>query len=229
MADLTLITANKNYCLWPLPVWLCLKIAELEFDEIVIPFGDPDARERFLQLTPMGSVSALKHGDLTLWDSLAICEYVAELSPEAGLWPDERSTRAMARSVVADIHSASGAHRSGDAYIDVGVVMPTNIRQWTSTIDVPADIQQIFDRNTKIWRDCRKKYSDDGPFLFGRFSIADAMSAPLVNRFVTYNVPLGDIEAEYRDTMRAQPQIKQYIALAEQEPWFHEYSERPFR
>ena len=84
MADLTLITANKNYCLWPLPVWLCLKIAELEFDEIVIPFGDPDARERFLQLTPMGSVSALKHGDLTLWDSLAICEYVAELSPEAG-------------------------------------------------------------------------------------------------------------------------------------------------
>ena len=226
MADITLITANKNYCLWPLPVWLCFKIADLEFDEIVIPFGDPDARERFLELTPTGTVPALKHGDLTIWDSSAICEYVAELAPEAGLWPKDRSTRAMARSVVADIHSASGAHRSGVPYIDVGAVMPTNIRQRTNSIEVPADIQQIFDRNTKLWRACRSKHADDGPFLFGQFSIADAMSAPLVNRFVTYNVGLGAIEAEYRDTMRAHPLIKEYIALAEQEPWFHEYSER---
>ncbi len=97
MADMTLITANKNYCNWPLPAWLCFRVAGLEFDEIVIPFGDPDARERFKELTPMGSVPALKHGAMTIWDSLAICEYVAELAPKAALWPDDQTTRAVAR------------------------------------------------------------------------------------------------------------------------------------
>ena len=228
MADLTLITANKNYCLWPLPAWLCLKVAGLEFDEIVIPFSDPDARERFERHTPTGSVPALKHGDLTIWDSMAICEYVAELAPEACLWPDDRSARAVARAIVADIHSFSGGHRAERPSIDVGSVMPTNIRQRTDSIKVPADIQTVFDRNTNFWRECRLKYASDGPYLFGRFSVADAMSAPFVNRFVTYSVPLGDIEADYRDTMRAHPYIMEYIALAEKEPWFHPYSDRPF-
>ena len=132
MADITFITANKNYCLWPLPAWLCLKAADLEFDEITIPFSDPNARELFLQHTPTGSVPALKHGDLMLWDSMAICEYIAELAPEAGLWPDDRSKRAIARSFVADIHSFSGAHRAEVPSIDVGRVMPTNIRQRTN-------------------------------------------------------------------------------------------------
>ena len=228
MADITLVTANKNYCLWPLPAWLCLKVAGLEFDEIVIPFSDPDARERFARHTPMGSVPALKHGDLTIWDSMAICEYVAELAPEAGLWPEDRSKRALARAFVADIHSFSGAHRAEQATIDVGSVMPTNIRRRIDTIEVPADIKKVFDRNTKVWRECRTKYASDGPYLFGRFSAADAMSVPFVNRFVTYNVPLGDVEAEYRDTIRDHPFIKEYIALAEQEPWSHAYSDRPF-
>ena len=228
MADMTLITANKNYGLWPLPAWLCLKVAGLEFGEITIPFSDPDARARFDELSPTGSVPVLKHGELTIWDSAAICEYVAELAPEAGLWPDDRSTRAMARSVVADIHSFSGAHWSAVAFVSVGAVMPTNIRQRTGPIDVPANIQKIFDRSTKIWRECRTEYAEDGPYLFGRFSIADAMSAPLVNRFVTYSVPLDDIEGDYRDTMRDHPMMKEYIALAEKEPWRHEPSERPF-
>ena len=228
MADMTLITANKNYCLWPLPAWLCLKVAGIDFDEIVIPFSDPDARERFERHTPTGSVPALKHGDLLLWDSMAICEYVAELAPEAGLWPDDRSRRAIARSFVADIHSFSGGHRAEVPSIDVGSVMPTNIRERTETIEVPADIQCVFDRNTNVWRECRTKYAADGPYLFGRFSVADAMSAPFVNRFVTYNVPLGDVEAEYRDTIRNHPNIKEYIALAEAEPWSHAYSDRPF-
>ncbi len=228
MADITFITANKNYCLWPLPAWLCLKAADLEFDEITIPFSDPNARELFLQHTPTGSVPALKHGDLMLWDSMAICEYIAELAPEAGLWPDDRSKRAIARSFVADIHSFSGAHRAEVPSIDVGRVMPTNIRERTDRIKVPADIQKVFDRNTNVWRECRLKYAADGPYLFGQFSIADAMSAPFVNRFVTYSVPLGNIEADYRDTMRAHPNIKEYIAIAEAEPWSHEYSDRPF-
>lgn len=228
MTDLTLITANKNYSRWPLPAWLCLKVAGLEFDEVTIPFSDPDARERFDALSPTGSVPVLKHGDLTIWDSAAICEYVAELAPEAGLWPDDRSTRAVARSVVADMHSFSGAHWAAVPFVSIGAVMPTNVRQRTEKITVPADIQRIYDRNTKIWRDCRSKHAADGPYLFGRFSVADAMSAPLVNRFVTYNVPLEEIEADYCDTIRDHPLMKEYIALAEQEPWVHAPSEHPF-
>ncbi len=228
MAEITFVTANKNYCLWPLPAWLCLKVAGIEFDEITIPFSDPNARERFQRHTPTGSVPALKHGELMLWDSMSICEYVAELVPEAGLWPEELSRRAVARSFVADIHSFSGAHRAEMPTIDVGSVMPTNIRERTDRISVPADIKKIFDRNTNFWRKCRARYASDGPYLFGRFSIADAMSAAFVNRFVTYNVPLGEVEAEYRDTMRAHPYVKEYIALAEAEPWSHAYSDRPF-
>ncbi len=226
MADVTLITANKNYCNWPLPAWLCLKLAGLEFDEIVIPFGDPDARERFQQLTPLGSVPALRHCDLTIWDSLAICEYVAELAPNAALWPEDRSTRAMARAVVADIHSFSGAHIVGSR--SAGSVMPTNIRRRADPIEVPADIQKLFDRYTTLWRRCRREYAAFGSFLFGQFSIADAMSASLVNRFVTYNVSLGEIEAEYRDAVRDHAMIKECVSLAEAEPWVYEPSDRPF-
>jgi glutathione S-transferase len=229
MAEFTLITGDKNYSLWPLPAWLCLKVAGLEFDEIVIPYGDPDARQRFDELSPTGSVPVLTHGNLTIPDSAAICEYVAELAPEAGLWPDDRSTRAMARSVVADIHSFSGAHWSAVAFVSVGAFMPTNIRRRTGPLDIPANIQKIFDRRTGIWRDCRTKYGGDGPYLFGRFSIADAMSAPLVNRFVTYNVPLDGIAAEYRDTLRNHPLMMEYTAEAEKEPWLYEPSERPFK
>ena len=228
MADITLITADKNYSLWPLPVWLCLKVADIGFDEITIPYSDPDARVRFDELSPTGSVPVLKHGDLTIWDSAAICEYIAELAPGAGLWPNDQSARAMARSVVADITSFSGAHWSAVEFVSVGAFMPTNVRQRTGPIDVPANIQKIFDRTTKIWRDSRVSFGADGPFLFGRFSIADAMSAPLVNRFVTYNVPLDTAAADYRDTMRAHPKLKEYIALAEAEAWRHEPSERLF-
>jgi glutathione S-transferase len=228
MADITFITANKNYSLWTLPVWLCLKIAGLDFDEVTIPFSDPDARARFDDLSPTGSIPVLKHGDVTIWDSAAICEYIAELAPGAGLWPDDRSARAMARSVVADITSFSGAHWSAVEFVSVGAFMPTNVRQRTGPIAVPENIQKIFDRSTKIWCDCRASYRADGPFLFGRFSIADAMSAPLVNRFVTYNVPLDPVAADYRDTMRAHPSVLEYVSLAEAEPWRHEPSERPF-
>ena len=136
-----------------------------------------------MNLVRHGSIPVLKHGDLTIPDSAAICEYVAELAPEVGLWPDDRSTRAMARSVVADIHSFSGAHWSAVEFVSVGAFMPTNIRRRTGPLDIPANIQKIFDRSTGIWRECRTKYGTEGPYLFGQFSIADAMSAPLVNRF----------------------------------------------
>ncbi len=228
MDSIVLITANKNYSRWTLPAWLSLKVAGLDFDEITIPFSDPDARNKFDELSPTGSVPVLKHGDLTIWDSVAICEYVAELVPEAGLWPEDKATRAMARSLVADIHSYSGAHWAAVPFVAIGEVMPTNVRARTGPINIPEDIQKILDRNTNMWRDCRIKFAEHGPYLFGQFSIADAMSAPLVNRLVTYSVLLGDIEADYRDTMRNHPNMVEYIALAEAETWQHKPSEHPF-
>ena len=220
MADITLVTANKNYCLWPLPAWLCLKIAGLEFDEVTIPFGHPDSRQLFEKHSPSGWVPALKHGDLTLWESMAICEYVAELAPDAGLWPDDRATRALARAVALEMYSGYKSVLSR--------VMPTNVRRRTGPLDVPEELQKIIDHNTQIWREYRAKYASDGPYLFGRFSIADAFHAPLVNRFVSYNVPLGPAESEYRDAMRSHPMIMEFVALAEAEPWDYEPSDRPF-
>ena len=220
MADMTLVTANKNYCLWPLPAWLCLKIAELEFDEITIPFGDPNARQLFEKHSPSGSVPALMHGDLTLWESLAICEYVAELAPDAGLWPEDRNTRALARAVASDMYSGYKSVLSR--------TMPTNVRGRTGPLDVSEELQNVIDHNTKVWRGCLAKYASDGPYLFGGFSIADAFHAPLVNRFVTYNVPLGSVESEYRDAVRSHPKVKEFVAIAEAEPWDYEPSDRPF-
>lgn len=220
MAEFTLVTANKNYCLWPLPVWLCLKVARLEFDEIIIPFGQPDSRKRFEEHSPSGGVPVLKHGELTIWESLAICEYVAELVPSANLWPEDGTKRALARTTASEMYSGYKSILSK--------VMPTNIRRRTGPLDLPQELQAIIDRNSQIWRDCRAKYSDGGPFLFGEFSIADAFHAPLVNRFVSYNVPLGSIETKYRDAVRNHMHVKEYIALAEAEPWDYEKSDRPF-
>ncbi len=98
MADMTLVIADKNYCLWPLPAWLCLRIAGFDFDEVLIRFGDEDRRRKMLEYGPTGRVPILKHGHLTVWDSLAICEYVADLAPEARLWPEDLSARAVART-----------------------------------------------------------------------------------------------------------------------------------
>lgn len=221
MANITLVTANKNYCLWPLPAWLCLKIAELDFDEITIPFGQSDSRQLYEKYSPSGWVPALIHGEFTIWDSLAICEYVADLAPDAGLWPSDAATRGLARSVAAEMHS--GYKKS------VSQLMPTNVRRRTGPLTIPEEIQKVIDRNTKIWREFRAKYAKSGPYLFGDFSIADAFHAPLVNRFVTYNVPLDTVEMEYCEAVREHPNVKEYILLAEAEPWIYEKSELPFR
>ena len=160
MDSIILITANKNYSRWTLPAWLSLKVAGLDFDEITIPFSDPDARNKFDELSPTGSVPVLKHGDLTIWDSVAICEYVAELVPEAGLWPEDKATRAMARSLVADIHSYSGAHWAAVPFVAIGEVMPTNVRARTGPINIPEDIVRHAPfYSTSIWQ-CIACYED---------------------------------------------------------------------
>ena len=211
MADMTLITANKNYCLWPLPAsaCLCLRTAGLEFDEVILPFGEPDSRERFLEYSPTGRVPVLQHGDLSIWDSAAVCEYAAELAPEARLCPEDRSRRAIARSVVAEMH----VHKSDPLH----VFLPGNVRAQKTGVILPPKVKEVTDRMTDIWIECRRLYGQDGPFLFGHFTVADAVQAHMVNRFVTYDIELRPEAAEYRDTMLAHPPMVEWVAAAKAE------------
>ena len=206
MAELTLILGSKNYCLWPVSAWLCLRTSGLEFDEVILPFGESNSRERFREHSPTGRVPVLKHGNLSVWDSAAVCEYVAELAPEAQLWPEDRSHRAIARSVVAEMHS----HKATPLHD----FLPGNVRRRVTGVALPANVKEVIDRMTSIWIECRRLYGRDGPFLFGHFTIADAVQAHMVNRFVTYGVELEPEAAEYRDVMLAHPPMIEWNTAA---------------
>lgn len=211
MADMTFVLANKNYCLWPLPAWLCMKTAKLDFEEVLIPFEQPDTTERMLEYGPTGRVPVLKHGDRTIWDSLAICEYVNELVPEANLWPTDSEARSVARSVAAEMHS--GGART------ISFALDTNVRRRTKRVTPTDDVAKNIKRILAIWNDCRTRFGSGRPFLFGHFTIADAMHAHVVDRFVTYDISLSTEGEVYRDTIRTYPPLVEWIAAAEKESW----------
>lgn len=220
MSDMTLVISNKNYCLWPLSAWLCMKFADLKFEEIVIPFEQPNTTERMLEYGPTGRVPVLKHGSRTIWDSLAICEYINELVPEAKLWPAETEARSVARSVASEMHSGGGRA--------ISFTFDTNIRRRTKQITPTQDVNKNIERILEIWRDCRTRFGGDGPFLFGKFTIADAMQAHIVNRFVTYDIELPAEGRKYLDTIRNFPPLVEWIKAAELEPWKMERVDKLF-
>jgi len=177
--DLTLVIGNKNTSSWSMRPWLVLKQTGLNFKELEIDLHRHDFKQTIAPYSPTQKVPVLHHGELIVWDSLAICEYLAELVPYINLWPKEPNSRALARSVVAEMHSSFASLRKA---------MPFNAKgkhlTYLSTPEVEADIKRIF----QIWTDCRKKFSDDGEFLFGEWSIADAFYTPIVGRFLSYQV-----------------------------------------
>lgn len=217
MHALELAIANRNYSSWSLRPWLALKQSGLPFTETVIPLKQPDTRDAILAWSPSAKLPALRHGPLTVWDSLAICEYVAELAPAAGLWPADPAARATARSVSAEMHSGFMALR---------VNMPMNIRAslpgWGRAPEVAADVARI----DEIWTKLRQTYGADRPFLFGGFTIADAMFAPVVWRLHTYGVALTPTAQAYADAMRAWPAMAEWAALAATESWTIDYPVR---
>ncbi len=217
MADATLVIADKNYCLWPLPAWLCLRTAGIEFDEVLIRFGDEDRREQMLQHGPTGRVPVLKHNGLTIWDSLAICEYVSELAPEANLWPSDPAARAVARSFSAQMHATGSTYPGAVRHIIFS--LDTNVRRRTEPITPDPQIQESIDHLIQSWQGFLTKYGGDGPFLFGHFTIADAMSAHLVNRLTTYGIAVPVDIAAYMEAMRAYPAMARWIREAEAEDW----------
>lgn len=201
-----LIVANKNYSSWSMRPWLVLKHFGIAFDERPVWLAQPDTRQQILRYSPTGKVPCLIDGDITVWDSLAICEYLAERHPALPLWPTDPAARAHARSICAEMHSGFGELRTH---------MWMNIRaHWPGvggTAAVLADVRRI----EAIWEDCLARY--DGPFLFGEFTIADAFYAPVVMRFATYEPALSPLAQAYAQRIQAVAAVQSWVTAGRAE------------
>jgi|SRR5215469_5284169 len=208
MERLELVIGNKAYSSWSLRPWLVLKHLGVDFAETRVPLYVHGYKEELLKHAPSGKVPILKHGRITVWDSLAICEYLAELFPEAGLWPGDASTRALARALSAEMHSGFTAIRNA---------MPFNCRARGRHVPLTAEIEKEIARVMGLWEECRSRHGKDGPWLFGRFTIADAMYIPVALRFVTYSVSLDPVAQSYADAALNHPAVREWTAGAERE------------
>ena len=201
-----LVIGNKNYSSWSLRPWLAMKVLGLPFEERRIALYRTESKPAILRDSPSGKVPCLIDGATRVWDSLAILEYLAEAHRE--LWPAERAARAWARSISAEMHSGFAALRQH---------MSMNVRKRYPgkgrTPEALADVERI----VALWSECRAQHGAQGPYLFGRFSAADAMYAPVVLRFRSYAVELPETCSVYCDTMLALPALREWIDAAERE------------
>lgn len=211
-----LVIGNRNYSSWSLRPWLVVEHFGIACDEVRIPLYRPGSRAEILQHSPSGHVPVLIDGDVTVWDSLAICEYLAELPEARGAWPADRARRAHARSVAAEMHSGFGALRNA---------MHMNVRARDRQVPRTAEIADDIARIQSIWRTCREAAAHDGPWLFGDFSIADAMFGPVAFRFRTYGVACDGVAGAYLGTLLAHPAMQRWSAASEREPEVIESSE----
>ena len=203
-----LVIGNKAYSSWSLRPWLLMRQAGIAFDEIRVSLYREGSKQKLLQYSASGRVPVLRHGSVTIWDSLAICEYLAEQYPEKQLWPAETAARAHARSISAEMHSGF-ANLRGQMPMNARREIPGRAR----TPEVVAEVARI----EAIWNDCRARHGGRGPFLFGAFSIADAMYAPVVSRLRTYGVILAEEAGEYAASIHALPAMQEWIAGAHAE------------
>ena len=206
---LTLVIGNKNYSSWSMRPWMALKALGIPFSEIVIPLYTNTAdKQRILDVTTSGKVPALVDGGITVWDSLAIIEYLAERFPDAQLWPKDRAARAHARSISAEMHSGFLALRN-----ECGMNIHRPVASKKLSEDALANIARI----QQIWTDCRARCGGEGPYLFGAFTGADAMFAPVVHRFRTYDIATSPLVRDYMKSMLANPAFSKWTddALAE--------------
>lgn len=203
-AELILVIGNKNYSSWSMRPWVTMVAFDIPFREVRICLDQADTSSRIAEYSLAGRVPVLVDGDLTVWDSLAICEYVADQFPERHLWPAHSAARAMARSVCAEMHSSFAALRSSMS-MDIRASHPGAGRNAQSQ----ADIGRI----SEIWEECLMKFGAH-QFLFGEFSIADAFYAPVVMRFHTYGVLLAPALQAYMERVRAHPAVARWVAEA---------------
>ena len=209
MADFTIYIGNKNYSSWSLRAWLMVKAAGVPHEEVLIPLYEPQSRDEILRHSPSAKLPALRHGAVTVWDSLAIGEYLAECAPAARLWPADAAARAVARAVSAEMHSG---------FVVLRRQLPMNMRSSFPGRGLTPEAQADMNRIAALWRDCRKRFGAGGGFLFGNFTIADAMFAPVVSRIRTYKVDVEDEARAYADSLWAHPPLQDWAAAARIEP-----------
>ena len=209
MARFTIVIGNKNYSSWSLRGWIALRACTEDFDEVPILLRKPTTIADIRAYSPAGKVPTLIDGDRVIWDSLAICEYLAEIFPDAGLWPEDGAARAHARCVSAEMHAG---------FVNLRNHMPMNCRASLpgrgATQAALTDIARI----EALWDDCRARFGGGGDFLFGQFTAADAMYAPVASRLATYQPALGPTALAYVEAIHGLPAMADWIAAARAEP-----------
>jgi glutathione S-transferase len=207
---LTLIIGNKNYSSWSFRPWIAMKVAGIAFDEVVISLDAADFKPRVSKISGTGKVPALDDNGIHVWESLAILEYLAERFPAARLWPSDPAARAHARAISSEMHAG---------FVPLRRACPMNmwrpVKQLALNDEALANVKRI----QAMWAECRTRYGAGGPFLFGAFSAADAMYAPVVSRFHTYDVGVDKTTRAYMDAMMALPAWAEWKNAALKESW----------
>jgi glutathione S-transferase len=209
-----LIIGNKNYSSWSFRPWIAMKATGIAFEERVISLNDPEFKQAIAAVSKNGKVPAIDDAGVHVWESLAILEYLAEKFPQAGLWPADPSARAHARAIAAEMHGGFAALR-GEC--------PMNFWRPVKRRDLSAEARADAARIDAMWNECQVRYG--GPFLFGPFGAADAMYAPVVSRFHTYAVEVGEGSRAYMNAVMALPAWREWKEAAVKEPWILPFDE----
>lgn len=207
---LKLVIANKLYSSWSMRPWLVMRAFGVPFDELVIPLRRPETKDLIARVSPSGKVPVLIDGDALVWESLAIIEYLSEKFPQAAIWPHDVFARAQARSIAHEMHGG---------FMPVRQALPMNLGKRFRTPDLSEDVQTSIRRIEQLWRETRAEFAGRGDYLLGAFTAADAMYAPVVTRFDTYQVPVARDTRAYMDAVLAHPAFLEWKKAALAEPW----------
>jgi glutathione S-transferase len=207
---LRLVIGNKNYSSWSFRPWIAMKAAGIPFSETVISLDDPEFKQQVTRISGTGKVPALADGEVHVWESLAILEYLAERFPQAQLWPPDAAARAHARALAAEMHAG---------FVPLRRHCPMNMWRPVKPRELPADVAANVRRIDAMWTECRARFGKGGAFLFGTFGAADAMYAPVVSRFHTYGIEVGGTSSAYMAAVMALPAWREWREAAVKEPW----------
>jgi glutathione S-transferase len=207
---LTLVIGNKNYSSWSFRPWIAMKVAGIPFDEVVISLDAADFKSRVSKISGTGKVPALDDNGTHVWESLAILEYLAERFPAAKLWPADPAARAHARAICSEMHAG---------FVPLRRACPMNMWRPVKRLALSEEAAANARRIETIWTECQTRFGQGGPFLFGAFGAADAMYAPIVSRFHTYDIAVGPPARSYMDAIMALPAWAEWKAAAVKEPW----------
>lgn len=205
-----LYLANKLYSSWSLRPWLLMTALDIPFEEAVIPMYFPDSKARMLDVSPTGKMPCLVDGDIKVWESLAIMEYLHERFPQNGVWPTDAKARAHARASANEMHAGFQALRS---------MCPMNLTKRFAPRELSSDVADNVRRLEGLWADARRRFGSGGRFLYGAFGAADAMFAPVVTRLDTYQISVSSETRRYMDTVLAHPAFVKWRTAALEEPW----------